>query len=72
MAAVSDATVIVEASDTSGTLTQAKACLSQGRPLFIMRSCAENSTVSWPRRYIDKEGVYVLDSTQQLLDLVYG
>ena len=55
-----------------GTLTQAKACLSQGRPLFIMRSCAENSTVSWPRRYIDKEGVYVLDSTQQLLDLVYG
>lgn len=72
MAAISDATVIVEASDTSGTLTQARACLGQGRPLFIMRSCAESAVVSWPKKYIDKEGVYILDSTDQLLELVYG
>ena len=38
MAAISEATVIVEASDTSGTLTQARACLAQGRKLFILNS----------------------------------
>lgn len=72
MAAISDATVIVEASDTSGTLTQARACLHQGRPLFILRSCADNSAISWPSKYIGKEGVHVLDSVDQLLYKVYG
>lgn len=70
MAAVSDATVIVEASDTSGTLTQARACLRQGRPLFIMRSCVENPSVEWPGKYIGKEGVYVLDDTSQIIDVI--
>lgn len=70
MAAVSDATVIVEASDTSGTLTQARACLRQGRPLFIMRSCVENPSVEWPKKYIGKEGVYVLDDTSQIIDVI--
>lgn len=70
MAAVSQATVIVEASDTSGTLGQARACLHQGRPLFILRSCVENERVHWPKRYIEKPGVYVLDSTDQVVDAV--
>ncbi len=70
MAAISDATVIVEASDTSGTLTQARACLHQGRPLFIMRSCAEGDA-SWPSKYLDKENVYVLDSADQLIKQLY-
>lgn len=70
MAAISDATVIVEASDTSGTLTQARAYLHQGRPLFIMRSCVENPAVSWPAKYTDKPNVYVLDSVEQVLDAI--
>lgn len=70
MAAVSDATVIVEASDTSGTLTQARACLHQKRPLFIMRSCVENPAVSWPGKYVGKPGVYVLDSVEQVIDAI--
>lgn len=70
MAAVSDATVIVEASDTSGTLIQARACLHQGRPLFIMRSCVENADVTWPMRFVDKEGVYVLDDARQVIDAI--
>lgn len=55
MAALSQATVIVEASDTSGTLTQARAALKQGRKLFILNSCFENPTISWPARY-EKQG----------------
>src|SRR5205814_51885 len=35
MAAISDATVIIEASDTSGTLHQAAECEKLGRWLFI-------------------------------------
>lgn len=67
MAAISDATVIVEASDTSGTLSQARACLQQGRPLFLMRSLTENPDISWPKRFLGKEGVFVLDSTDQVM-----
>lgn len=70
MAAVSDATIIVEASDTSGTLTQARACIHQKRPLFIMRSCLENKSITWPKKYIDKEGVFILDSVEQVLEQI--
>lgn len=51
MAALSEATVIVEASDTSGSLTQARACLQQGRKLFILNSCFERPDISWPATY---------------------
>ncbi len=70
MAAVSDATIIVEASDTSGSLSQARACVQQGRPLFIMRSCAQNPDVTWPERFIGKSGVYELENVQQVLDAI--
>lgn len=69
MAAISDATVIVEASDTSGTLIQARACISQGRPLFIMKSCLENPDVSWPRRFVGNGG-FILEEPEQLLDAI--
>jgi len=70
MAAVSDATVIVEASDTSGTLHQAAECGRLGRWLFIMRSVAEDSSLTWPAKFIDKPNVAVLASTQDILDVV--
>lgn len=70
MAAVSNATIIVEASDTSGSLTQARACLKQGRPLFIMESCAQNPSITWPKRFLKQEGVYTLRSVQDVLDVI--
>lgn len=51
MSALSEATIIVEASDTSGTLTQARAALAQGRKLFILESCFKNSAITWPERF---------------------
>lgn len=51
MAAISHATVIVEASDTSGTLTQARACMQQRRPLFILDACFRDPSISWPARF---------------------
>lgn len=51
MSAITKATIIVEASDTSGSLTQAKAAISQGRKLFILDSCFENKNITWPLKY---------------------
>lgn len=70
MAALSDATVIVEASDTSGTLHQAAECQRLGRWLFIMRSVAEDQKLKWPAKFIGKPKVAVLASTADILDAV--
>ena len=61
MAALSEATIIVEASDTSGTLTQARACLRQGRKLFILNSCFENPDINWPQTYAERGALRVRD-----------
>jgi DNA processing protein len=70
MAALSDATAIVEASDTSGTLHQAAECQRLGRWLFIMRSVAEDRKLKWPAKFVGKPKVVVLDSTAEILDVV--
>src|SRR5258708_24739827 len=46
MSALTEATIIVEASDTSGTLTQARAALQQRRKLFILDSCFDRSDIT--------------------------
>jgi len=51
MSAITEATIIVEASDTSGTLIQARAALQQGRKLFILQSCFENPKITWPAKF---------------------
>jgi DNA processing protein len=55
MSALTEATVIVEAGETSGTLTQARAALYQGRKLFILDSCFHRSDITWPSFY-EKQG----------------
>lgn len=61
MSALTEATVIVEASDTSGTLTQARAALHQGRKLFILSSCFEQPGLAWPARFEKQGAVRVRD-----------
>ena len=53
MSALTEATVIVEAGETSGTLHQARAALAQGRKLFILESCFERG-LEWPERFVEK------------------
>ncbi|MBF0367793.1 MAG: DNA-protecting protein DprA [Oligoflexia bacterium] len=59
MAALSCATVIVEASDTSGSLTQARECLRQNKKLFILDSCFNRKDVKWPKNYEAKGAIRV-------------
>jgi DNA processing protein len=51
MSALTEATIIVEAGETSGTLTQARAALHQGRKLFILDSCFLRADITWPARF---------------------
>ena len=61
MSALTEATIIVEAGDTSGTLIQARAALHQGRKLFILDSCFRNPSISWPQKFADKGAIRVMD-----------
>jgi DNA processing protein len=70
MAVVSDATVIVEASDTSGTLHQAAECQRLGRWLFIMRSVAEDTSLTWPASFLGKPRTAVLECTEEVIAAV--
>jgi len=52
MALVSDATVIVEASEKSGTRHQGWEALRLGRLVFIMENVASNPDLTWPEEMI--------------------
>ena len=61
MSALTDATIIVEAGETSGTLVQAKAAIEQGRLLFILDSCFQNVDINWPRKFEKLGAIRVRD-----------
>ena len=48
MALISNATIIVEAQDGSGSISQGWEALRLGRPLFILDSIVENKKLKWP------------------------
>jgi DNA processing protein len=62
MALIADATVIVEAGESSGTLSQGWESLRIGRPLFLLESVASNSTLTWPNEMM-RYGAKVLSRT---------
>lgn len=63
MSALSDATLIIEAGETSGTLIQARAALFQKRKLFILDSCFQNTKITWPDRFLKMGAVRVKEIT---------
>lgn len=64
MAALSDATVIIEAGETSGTLIQARAALQQGRKLFVLDSLFERKDLEWPRKFQERGAIRLSDFDQ--------
>jgi DNA processing protein len=59
MSALTEATIIVEAGQTSGTLIQARAALKQRRKLFILDSCFHNPALSWPHEFESRGAIRV-------------
>lgn len=52
MALLTDATIIVEASEKSGTVHQGWEALRLGRLLFLLESVATDSSLTWPAKMI--------------------
>ncbi len=67
MAAVSDGTVIIEASDSSGTLHQAAECQRLGRWLFILQSVFEDPKLSWPKSFAGYERTRIVRTSEDVL-----
>ena len=65
MALIADASVIIEAGEGSGTLSQGWEALRLGRPLFLLKSLVD-SELAWPREMID-HGAFVLAGMEDLL-----
>jgi DNA processing protein len=63
MALLSDATVIIEASDTSGSLSQGWEALRLGRGLFIARAIVRDKSLSWPKKMLDYGAQVLSDDT---------
>jgi DNA processing protein len=61
MSALTEATIIVEAGETSGTLIQARAAPQQKRKLFILDSCFQNKALTWPQKFAEKGAIRVTD-----------
>lgn len=69
MALLSHVSVIVEASDGSGSLSQAAETQRLGHPLFFMESVLSNKDLEWPERF-QRHGARVLADTSEILELV--
>jgi DNA processing protein len=69
MALLSQATVIVEAGESSGSLSQGWEALRLGRALFIMRSVAEDTALRWTREMLGY-GAQILTDTEDVLEIL--
>jgi DNA processing protein len=69
MALIADAAVIVEADETSGSLTHGWEALRLGRPLFLMASILERRDLAWPRKMLEYGAMVLRDPTDLLSEL---
>jgi DNA processing protein len=67
MALISDATIIVEAGETSGSLSQGWETLRLGRPLYIWKSTFDEPTLNWPQK-MQRYGARRLDGLDDLIE----
>lgn len=67
MSGISQATVVVEASETSGALKQADYALKQGRLVFIPQSALDNPNIKWPKIYINRPGAVSFNNIEDLM-----
>lgn len=69
MAALSEATIIVEASDTSGSLIQAREAFRLGKKVIILKPSYDNLRLSWPKTYV-KRGAFVAETAGEIKEIL--
>jgi DNA processing protein len=67
MSGLARATVVIEASHTSGARMQARFALEHGRPLFLIESLLEHE---WARQYAERPGAYVVRTADEVVERV--
>lgn len=67
MALISDASIIVEAGNTSGSLHQGWEALRLGRPLFIWHSILKNTDLIWTKKML-QYGAMILTDPNEVLE----
>ena len=79
MALISDASIIIEAGETSGSLHQGWEALRLGRPLFISKQITDNASLRWPKKMMEygaveltefEEVIDVLPSPERILQII--
>lgn len=68
MSGITLATVVVEASDTSGARMQARLARAQGRPVFLLASLVERQP--WAREYAARPGTHVVRAPEEITTVV--
>ncbi|MDX6506111.1 MAG: processing protein [Gaiellaceae bacterium] len=61
------ATVVVEASQTSGARMQARFALAHGRPVFLLESLLSHK---WAREFAGRPGTHVVRSAREITEIV--
>jgi DNA processing protein len=69
MALISDATVIVEAGDKSGSLHQGWEALRLGRPLYIWHDILDAPGLEWPEKML-RYGAIPLSDPQEVFEIL--
>jgi DNA processing protein len=69
MALISDVSIIIEASDSSGSLHQGWEALRLGRPLFIRNSIVNDRSLSWPKKMLEY-GAIELTEPEEVLEFL--
>jgi DNA processing protein len=64
MSGIALATVVVEASETSGARTQARLALAQGRPVFLTDTLVERQP--WARQIAERPGTHVVQNPAEI------
>ena len=67
MSGMSLATVIVEAGPTSGTRTQARLSLAQGRPVVLLKDLLEQD---WGADLASRPGVHVISRPAEITQVI--
>ncbi len=71
MAALTDATIVVEAGAVSSSVPQAEAALKLGRKVFILNGCFDQPNVEWPAR-LEAAGAIRVRQFEQIVQALRG
>lgn len=69
MALLSNASIIVEAGEKSGSLHQGWEALRLGRPLFIWKSIMNDRSLTWPKKMLEY-GAVELTEPEEVIDVL--